>query len=241
MSEDRIYAQPLSQVGDFVFDERVVEVFPDMIGRSVPGYSSVVSMTGELAPQYAADGEIVYDLGCSLGACTLPMAMNLPSNCKIHAIDSSEAMIRKLSSRLSDLPQDAAEVLLTEADIVDLEFQPSSFVVMNFTLQFIPLEQRKDLLRRIAAALKPGGALILSEKVRFFSEDEQHLMTELHHAFKKANGYSALEISQKRSALENSMFPEAIEDHRERVISAGFSQFSCWFRCFNFVSMLAIK
>ncbi|MCH1922721.1 carboxy-S-adenosyl-L-methionine synthase CmoA, partial [Shewanella sp. A3A] len=59
--------------------------------------------------------------------------------------------------------------------------------------------------------------------------------------FKRANGYSELEISQKRSALENVMKPDTFAIHQERLTRQGFSHVSLWFQCFNFASMVAIK
>ena len=67
------------------------------------------------------------------------------------------------------------------------------------------------------------------------------LLIDLHHDFKRANGYSELEISQKRSALENVMLPDTIEEHQQRFRQAGFSSSVVWFQCFNFCSMVAIK
>ena len=43
---DRLFAQPLALVPDFVFNEDVVRVFPDMIKRSVPGYATIVENIG---------------------------------------------------------------------------------------------------------------------------------------------------------------------------------------------------
>jgi tRNA (cmo5U34)-methyltransferase len=48
-STDKLFAHPLGVVPDFTFDEAVAAVFPDMIVRSVPGYSTVVAITGLLA------------------------------------------------------------------------------------------------------------------------------------------------------------------------------------------------
>ncbi|MNZ86394.1 tRNA (cmo5U34)-methyltransferase [compost metagenome] len=113
-------------------------------------------------------------------------------------------------------------------------------VALNFTLQFIPREQRRDLLARIRQTLLPGGALILSEKLRFADSEEQQLLTDLHIAFKRANGYSELEIAQKRSAIENVMKPDSLEEHRERLLAAGFSKVIPWFQCLNFASLIAL-
>ena len=71
--KDDIFDSGILKTEDFVFDERVVRVFPDMINRSVPGYALVVPMTGMLARRYAQDQTNLYDLGCSLGAVSLAM------------------------------------------------------------------------------------------------------------------------------------------------------------------------
>lgn len=237
MSEDRIYLMPLERVGDFTFDEQVVEVFPDMISRSVPGYASVLAMTAELAERYAISGTRIYDLGCSLGAASLLIQRRVPTSCQVHAIDSSRPMI----ARLRDLTSGLSNVTLHEADIREVEIQQATFAVLNFTLQFIPLAERDTLLQATYRGLLDGGALVLSEKVHFDDPSKQTLMTELHHEFKRANGYTNLEIAQKRTALENTLVTETIQQHLQRLDKIGFRTVSLWFQCFNFVSILAVK
>ena len=83
--------------------------------------------------------------------------------------------------------------------------------------------------------------MILSEKVAFADAPHQALMTELHHEFKRANGYSELEIAQKRTAIDNVLIPESLEQHRNRLKAAGFASVDVWFQCLNFASMIAIK
>lgn len=241
MAKDRIYEYPLERVGDFVFDEDVVSVFPDMISRSVPGYSSILAMTVEMSEEFATARTNIYDLGCSLGAVTLPMARRVPRDAQIYAIDSSNAMVSQLKANVASLPSDTCAVNVVEADIWDTNLENASFVVMNFTMQFITAERRQELVDRIYEALLPGGAFVLSEKISFASANEQELMTNLHHAFKRANGYSSLEIAQKRTALENIMVPESLESHHDRMRISGFATTSTWFRCLNFASMIAIK
>jgi tRNA (cmo5U34)-methyltransferase len=131
-------------------------------------------------------------------------------------------------------------VEVIEGDILGLEFQPASVVALNFTLQFIAPEQRLGLLTRIHRSLLPGGALILSEKLRFDDDQEHALLADLHVAFKRANGYSELEIAQKRSAIENVMKPDSLEQHRERLLAAGFTKVVPWFQCLNFASLIAL-
>lgn len=239
MSErDNIYANPLGQVADFRFDENVVKVFPDMINRSVPGYQTIVAMTGIMAGRYYQTGSQCFDLGCSLGASTLSMCRALPDDANVIAIDNSTAMIDRCRKLLAD---EKVSVDLRLNDIQDIEFADASVVVMNFTLQFIPLEQREQLIKRIAEGMRPGGVMILSEKIAFSDPHLQALNNDLHHSFKRQNGYSDLEISQKRSAIENIMKPETLSVHRERMLSAGFTSVDVWFQCFNFASIVAVK
>lgn len=240
--QDTIYAKPLEQMVDFRFDEKVVDVFPDMIQRSVPGYATLISNIGILAAKYAMDDSHCYDLGCSLGAVTLSMRQRIKKqNCRIIAVDNSPAMIEKAHHILaSDIDADNGVQLVCE-DIADTMINNASVVVMNFTLQFIPLVQRQQLINQIYQGLKPGGIFILSEKLAFPDADINTFHIEAHHDFKRANGYSDMEISQKRTALENVLIPESLEQHQQRLRAAGFGFTEKWYQCFNFVSMVAIK
>lgn len=239
--KDQIYAEPLSAIAGFAFDERVVQVFPDMIQRSVPGYSTIIAMTGVLAERYAQPHTRCYDLGCSLGASTLAMRAQLDGrDCEIVGIDNSPAMIERCHALIA-ADSHTTPVNLRLDDINSTPIENASVAVMNFTLQFVALERREALLTRIGSNMQPGGILVLSEKIRFDDAHLQELNTDLHHAFKRANGYSDLEIAQKRSALDNVLLPETIATHRERLQRAGFSSVDVWFQCFNFASLVAIK
>lgn len=241
---DRIYATPQEQVADFVFNEAVVRVFPDMIKRSVPGYPAIVENLGVIASQFARPHSALYDLGCSLGAVSQALRRHVQAEgCRVIAVDNSSAMVERCREYLhaqDSMFQELLPVQVVEADICQLDFQPASVVALNFTLQFIPREQRLGLLTRIRQALLPGGALILSEKLRFTDDQEQALLTDLHIAFKRANGYSELEIAQKRSAIENVMKPDSLEEHRARLNEAGFTKVVPWFQCLNFASLIAL-
>lgn len=240
---DRLFTTPLAQVPDFTFNEDVVRVFPDMIKRSVPGYPTIVENTGVLAAQLAQANSTLYDLGCSLGAVTQAMRRHVShSGCKVIAVDNSAAMVERCRQHLNAqdaMFQELLPVTVLEADILNLTLEPTSLVALNFTLQFIAPEQRLELLQKIRHALLPEGALVLSEKLRFNDAAEHDLLNELHLAFKRANGYSELEIAQKRRAIEKVMLPDSLEEHRERLYSAGFSQVVVWFQCFNFASLIA--
>ena len=240
-SRDTIYADPVLETGLFSFDDSVARVFPDMIKRSVPGYSTIIAMTGLLAGRYAIPGSNLYDLGCSLGASTLAMRQNLQQqDCHIIAVDNSQAMLERCRSIVAGDNHDTP-VRLVCADLADVAIEGASVVVLNFTLQFIPVEIRDAVMRRIYDGLLPGGIVVLSEKVTFSDPHLDSLNIDLHHQFKRANGYSDLEIARKRSALEQVLLPETLDRHRQRMAAAGFDSCDVWFQCFNFASLIALK
>jgi tRNA (cmo5U34)-methyltransferase len=239
--KDSIYAKPLDSIADFSFDDTVVRVFPDMIQRSVPGYSTIIAMTGVIAERYAQNDSHCYDLGCSLGASTLSMRQQLDAkSCKIIAVDNSEAMIARCKT-LIELDQHQTLVELIQDDVLNIAINNSSVAVLNFTLQFISPSQRLDLLTTIFNGMCEGGVLVLSEKIHFDDPHLQSLNTDLHHSFKRANGYSDMEISQKRTSLENVLVTDSIPLHQRRLKDIGFNSVDVWFQCFNFMSLVAIK
>ncbi len=237
---DNIFNKQQDMIIDFAFDESVAKVFPDMIRRSVPGYASIISLTGLFAQQYIQANSNVYDLGCSLGASAtaiLKRPIHIPF--KLIAVDNSAAMIEQCKKNLAAYTHKS--VALLHNDLQDIVIENASFVILNFTLQFTPIEARQELLQSIYNGLMPGGALMLSEKIIFPEQQDQNFHDAMHHTFKRANAYNNLEISQKRQALENILLPESLETHIHRMQKSGFRDVHKWFQCFNFCSFIAIK
>ncbi len=244
MKKDTIYSDKKDHVEAFRFDEQVAKVFPDMLKRSVPGYALIQEMIGVLSKRYAQADSTIYDLGCSLGASCISILGNQNhSSTSLIAIDNSKAMVDGCMENLhtfceNNHVKNQYQVLCE--DIENISYHNASIINLNFTLQFIQAEKREALIRNIFEGLLPNGILILSEKVHF-DQAKDELLSDLHHDFKRAQGYSDLEISQKRSALENVLIRDSEDLHHARLKSAGFSQSFTWFQCFNFISILATK
>jgi len=233
---DSLFRDP-QQIVDFAFDARVVEVFPDMIRRSIPGYDTIIPVSGLILADHLNDGDICYDLGCSLGATALAITQRLrDKRCRIIGIDNSQAMLEKARTLLKH-----PDVEFQQGDIRHFDFLPAHAAVMNFTLQFIPPEERPALLNSIYASLQPGALLLISEKIIWEDESEESYFNAIHQQYKMANGYSELEVSQKRAALEKVMIIDSLETHQKRLHQAGFSTVQIWFRCLNWASILAFK
>ena len=229
---DEIYKKPHEVVRDFEFNRDVVNVFPDMIQRSVPGYTTMLEGIGLLANHYLENNAVCYDLGCSLGASSMAILRAVGArNLQIKAIDASADMIERAKKNINDV-----RVRFVAADICSMKFEPCRMVVLNLVLQFIAQEARRALLESVCTALQPEGILVLSEKV-----PSSKLFEKLHLDFKKANGYSELEISQKRTALEEVMKLDTLEEHQARLAGVGFREVNVWFQCLNWVSIVASK
>ena len=241
---DTVYQKPLDELTDFEFDQNVVSVFEDMINRSVPGYATIVHNISHFAGNFIKDHTHCYDLGCSLGASTLAMRKGAKKthNVKIFSIDMSHDMIERAKGFIaSDSEHRHVAIEFKQADIRNTNIQNASMVVLNFTLQFLPTQDRLNLLRNIFSGMNQGACLILSEKIRFDNTLIHDTLTDVHHAFKREQGYSDLEISQKRNAIENIMKVETAEQHINRLSTVGFNHISQWYQNTSFCSFIAIK
>ena len=180
MMKDTIFAAPIEKLGDFTFDESVAEVFPDMIQRSIPGYSNIITAIGMLAERFVTADSQVYDLGCSRGAAALSMRRNIKQpNVKIIGVDNSLPMVERCRQHVAAYHSDVPVEILCD-DIRQIEIKNASMVVLNFTLQFLPPEDRVALLTKIYQGLNSNGVLVLSEKFRFEDEKVNELLIDLH-------------------------------------------------------------
>ena len=249
LSRDRLFEAQTFEGEPFRFNAAVAEVFPDMLRRSIPGYEASLEAIGALAARYVTPDTNCYDLGCSLGAAALAMRHgSRAGGVRITAIDNSEAMIERCrrifaadtdSGDHSGDEVPAVDVVL--ADIRDAGIENASMVVLNYTLQFLDVADRDALIARIFDGLRPGGLLVLGEKVVDEDPRMESLLVDLYYEHKRRNNYSALEIARKRAALDNVLIPETVPAHRQRLNTAGFANVAVWFRYFNFVSIVAIK
>ncbi len=244
MSEDRIF-ETADGSEPFRFDDRVADVFPDMLRRSIPGYTASLEAIGALAARYARPHSNCYDLGCSLGAASLAMRQGIRApGCRILAVDAAPAMVARCREIVAEdrrLNDSETVIEVVEGDIRTVEIANASMVVLNYTLQFLAPGDRDALVARICQGMREGGLLILSEKVVDEDPGMEQLLVDLHHEHKRRNDYSALEIARKRAALENVLIPETVSEHRARLARAGFAHTGVWLRYFNFVSIIAIR
>ena len=230
----------MDAVKEFEFNQNVADVFDDMLVRSIPFYQEIHRTIIDVIEKRIATNGLIYDLGCSTGTTIQQIQHHFPEKkLSFIGVDNSASMIKKARSKLAD--NSVPDVSLICQDLTDVVLDSCDLVIMNYTLQFIDKFQRSALLNKIFNALKPGGILIMAEKINCDDSSIQALFHELYYDFKRRNGYSELEISQKREALENVLIPLTADMQLELLKYSGFDKVEMLFKWYNFASFIAIK
>lgn len=241
VKKDEIFREKVASIGNFEFGERTANVFDDMLDRSVPFYQEVQRMIGEIAADYAVPGGNIYDLGCS--TCTTFLAIDklVAPGVSFCGIDSSAAMLDKAREKIAATGL-SRPCTLECADLnARIDVTNASVVILNLTLQFVRPLNRARIISAIAKGINKGGCLILVEKVVCPDSEINRRFIKYYYDFKKRNGYSELEIAQKREALENVLIPYQYDENRTLLMDNGFSACEMFFRWYNFCGMLATK
>jgi len=241
MLRDNLFGQKQETIEDFDFGKETAAVFDDMLVRSVPFYGELQRMMGEMAADFAVEGTSLYDLGCSTCATFLELDPVIPRNVRFVGVDFSSEMLERGKEKLSqhDFSRDHELICADLNENVPVE--NASVVIMNLTLQFIRPVRRNQVMRTIAAGTKKGGCLLVIDKVLSRDSQFNRAFIKYYYAFKRRNGYSELEIAQKREALENVLIPYRLEENFELFLDSGFSQCEVFFRWYNFCGMIATK
>lgn len=241
MPKDNLFDQKRDAISDFDFGKETAAVFDDMLIRSVPFYSEIQRMVAEMARDLTIKGTNVYDLGCSTCTTFLELDTVLPNNVRFVGVDFSPEMLERGREKLKQHGV-SREYELIRADLNDdLSITNASLVIMNLTLQFVRPVRRHLLITNIANGINKGGCLMVVEKVVSQDSSLNRSFIKYYYDFKGRNGYSKLEIAQKREALENVLIPYRLEENLELFLSSGFSHCEVFFKWYNFCGIIAIK
>ncbi len=243
MQRDEIFKTHIQKIEDFKFNENVASVFDDMVSRSIPNYHEVHKIILDLIRRAYKGGKI-YDLGCSTGTTLLLAASHFRGKNEeipeMEGIDNSAPMLERARQKLKSHGL-INEVKFSLQDLHEIKLEPSGMIIMNYTLQFLPLEQREILLKKVYDSLLPGGLFILAEKINCDQSSIDDLIIDLYYDFKRRNGYSEMEISNKREALENVLKPLTPSQQLKMLKDSGFKESEMIFRWYNFCLYLGVK
>lgn len=223
----------------FVFNEDVVNIFDNMVSRSIPLYREVLACAAHWAKAYYQAGTRIIDVGCSTGTFLELLGRFLKQPAKLVGIDNSQPMLEKARQKLAEIQQHQVELICENA--ANCSFENSSVVAINYTLQFLPLQERQKLLQAIYNGLVPGGLLFLSEKIKSPYPQFQETITLHYEAFKAHNGYARTEIERKKEALENVLVPLSEAQQLQMLHESGFERVDSLIKLHNFISLVALK
>jgi len=238
---DAIFATARDMTTDFRFDGKTAAVFDDMVTRSVPFYDEIQRMVTELTAEYAQPGTNMYDLGCATGTTFVLLDDMVDPQVRFVGIDNSDEMLGKARKKLSLLDSGRPFELINADLHSQFTLENASVVLLVLTLQFVRPLYRDKLMRRVADAMPENGALILVEKLTSSHTLLNRQFIKFYYDYKKRNGYSEVEIAQKREALENVLIPYRSEENHEMLRDAGFRHSEEFFRWYNFCGMIAVK
>jgi tRNA (cmo5U34)-methyltransferase len=224
-----------------VFDERVVNVFDDMVARSIPFYAEQQRLFKVIVSRFAKGNRII-DLGCSTGTTLLNLAGETDS--ELIGYDNSEAMLeqaRRNAEQHGLAHRISFEHCDLNGDLGELDLQNSDVVLMCWTLQFVRPLHRDALIRKIYRHLNNGGALIVTDRVLTNDSSMNRYFLDFYYDHKRSNGYSDQEIISKREALENVLIPYRVDENMELFSRNGFEISETFFQWFNFAGFLCIK
>lgn len=237
--QDRFFSEDIKQISDFKFGQDVVNVFDDMVNRSVPFYEEMQRMLAEQAGTFAQKDTVVYDLGCSTGTSMFYMDKTIDQSIPFVGLDNSQEMLNKCRARLEKLGV-TREIILEEKDLNNkLEISNASVVVSCLTLQFVRPIYRKAVLKKIRKGIVGGGVFILIEKILAEESNFNRFFIDYYYNMKRRHNYSELEISQKREALENVLIPYKLSENLKMLEKAGFDHAEVFFKWYNFCGIIA--
>jgi tRNA (cmo5U34)-methyltransferase len=238
---DKVFSQPLGDVTDFKFNKQVATVFDDMVSRSVPFYGEMQRMITEIAADYATPGSRIYDLGCATGTTLEVLDPVVDPRVEFVGIDNAEDMLQRCREKLEGAGM-TRPLRLECADLnAGCAIENASVVLLILTLQFLRPLNREHLMKDLLRGMNDNGCLILVEKV--LGEDSlfNRQFIKYYYDFKRRNGYSDLEITQKREALENVLIPYKLLENRELLLRTGFRYVDVFFKWYNFCGIVAVK
>lgn len=242
---DKVYNTPIGEIPPFTFNEKVAHVFDDMAERSIPFYREVQKMITDLTLTFFQEGSKIYDLGCSTATTSALVYQGLVDrgikDFTIKGVDSSSAMCQEAVVKLDSIGASRDHVHITNGDFLTEDIHDASVVIMNYTLQFIDPLHREEIIKKIYDGLRHNGILLVSDKLLQSNTDISRTFIDKYYNMKRLNGYSELEISQKREALENVLIPYTLEEETELFKECGFKGVDAFFTWYNFTSFICIK
>lgn len=230
--------------GKWEFNQDVVNVFPDMISRSIPGYGVMRDSVVRVAQQFLLpkmECSYMLDFGCSRGDTIYDVLNSLDPMTQVqcYGVDSSQDMILAAEHLFKEWDN----VSFVCGDVNDIEITPGKFSVITsvLTAQFIPLDVRQGFYENVHNGLSDDGVFIVVEKVLGETPASQRLLVDIYHRYKSDKGYTDEQIEEKRKSLQGVLVPLRASENEAMLRDAGFNDVQRFWQCLNFAGWMATK
>ncbi len=246
MASKKKPSSSLSLVGDGLssdnarwrFSAEVSEKFEEHAERSIPDYRQNHQLILELSDFFIQNDSRCYELGCSTAALISQLAeRHGDTNAEFHGLDTEAAMVEQARARVGSLKN----LIVSQADICQFDYQPADFIVAYYTVQFVPPKRRQQLFDTIYRSLNWGGAFVLFEKVRGPDARFQDILSQLYTEYKLKQGYEPSEILAKSRSLKGVLEPFSTQGNLDLLSRAGFVDMMSIAKNTCFEGFLAIK
>lgn len=193
--------------GAWTFENAEVAAhFDHHVRTSLPWYSIATGIVAQVGRSFIPDAGLVIDVGASTGNVGRALAETLQARAaRLIAVEPSAEMAALYSG--------PGELLIQGAG--DTDFAGADLIVCFLVLMFVPVAERRDLIERMMAALRPGGALLVFDKLVPAAGDVGALSLRLTLAAKYEAGATAEEVIRKELALagvQRPLYPSEVED-----------------------------
>ena len=233
--DDLITAVP----GNWKFDEQVAKSFHSHVRKSIPLYDNIQGMVVELSEWFVRDGSVLYDIGSSDGE-TIKLLSDKHSQktgVQFTGLDTSSAMVEEAGRRI-----DGENIRFIHQGVNAFSgISDAAYITSLFTLHFLPLKDRLNVLRKIHSGLEDGGAFVFVEKIRAEDSFFEDIWTELYWDYKKRQGLSDDMILQKARSLRGILQPLSLSQNLAILKSVGFTQIDVFFKWYNYSGIIAVK
>lgn len=231
----------IKRTAPWEFDEEVTKVFSNMISRSIPDYETMRALSSRLACDYLHDGARLLDLGCSNGLSVAGIVREYHDRISYVLCDISKPMLEQCRDRYAGLISKGCMTVVDNDLRRGLPEGDYDVIQSILTLQFTPIEYRKQIIKRVYDSLNRNGCFIFVEKVLADSPKLDSILVDEYYRIKREHGYTQEQIEDKRKSLEHQLTPLTERWNVDMLREAGFREVECFWRCLNFCAWIAVK
>jgi tRNA (cmo5U34)-methyltransferase len=172
--------------------------FDRHVREQLPWYDLATNAITHIARHYIPDGGLVYDLGAATGNIGRAIAPVLQDrNARLIGVEPSAEMVKRYES--------PGEIVCSKAE--DHDYEAFDLAVVFLTLMFIEPRKRVLLMNRLRHACRPGGAIVVFDKLEPAGGYLSTVFYRLTLAGKRAAGVTSEEIVEKELSLSGVQRP----------------------------------